>query len=335
MHRRRASLRRSAIERLEVRDLLSAMGPVRPTHVELPDSYQGVAEVVSSIATLQDGRITSRHPAGSGLDDRDRIARAGNGNGLAPLSTVPNGSETAVETKRPPSQDAAPRELADPLVFEARRTDTASDALAGDPPALGQEMAPGVSGGAASDSAVASSVVGWAPGTAMAVIMSAIILPGEFDGSDGRAGASAAGTSPAGSVGNVVRELEIPEPAPGDARMALDLPGDEPLKFPVRVADSDRDAPAWANLLEGALHLDWDVVDGELRQFLSGLGGLAQHPDGYGARPTWPLWIGAATALLLARRAGWRRLSPRPVQGVLWESPRRPVPVGPWPMGPP
>jgi len=171
----------------------------------------------------------------------------------------------------------------------------------------------------------------------MPVIMSAAILPGSILGSDGRAGAPAAETMPVGSVGNVVLGLEVPKPAPGNSQTAPDLQGDELSEFPVPVAASDRDAPGWANPLEGALHLDWEVVDGELREFLSGLGGLARHTEGYGARPTLALWIGAATALLLARRAisSRRRLFRRSVPGTIWVSARRPIPVGPWPLGPP
>ena len=38
------------------------------------------------------------------------------------------------------------------------------------------------------------------------------------------------------------------------------------------LAASDREAPAWAELIEGALDADWEAVDRELRQLLSGLG---------------------------------------------------------------
>jgi hypothetical protein len=67
------------------------------------------------------------------------------------------------------------------------------------------------------------------------------------------------------------------------------------------VVESDRGDPVWTELLDGALHPDWALVDRELRQFLSGLGRLADHADGYEAGPIWPLGIGATMALLLAQ----------------------------------
>jgi hypothetical protein len=337
MHGRRAWLRRPTMERLEGRDLPSAMTSVGSTHIELPNDNPGVAEVVSSMATRQGDRRTLPHPTGRGLDDQSHIARAGDGTAIAPLPLVPNNLEPAVDTRRPPSQNATSRALGGALVLEALRTDAPSDALADDPPAIGQEMIPVQSGGAAAGSAGASALVGWALGAAMPLSMSVFVLSGPFVGTDDRAGASAGETRPPWLVDYVVPELELRDPAPGDARTALAPSGNEPSQLAVPMAASDGGGPAWANLLQGALHADWEVVNGELRQFLSGLGGLVQHTDESGAGPTWPVWIGVATALLLARRASYvrRRLFRRPVPGALWVSPRPPVPVGPWPLGPP
>jgi hypothetical protein len=335
LHRRRACLRRPAIERLEGRDVPSAMVPLQPAHFELPDGHGRMAEVVPSMATIQDGRMTLAHSGGTGLDDQGRTARSGDGNGVAPAPAAQNNPEPADDAKHPVSQDGAPPELVDPLALVARRADHASETVVGEPPAIAQETISGLSDGAALDS-VGASALGWAPIATMPVIMSVAILPGPAVGSDGRAGASAAETTPAGSVVNVVTELRVPKLVSGDAQAALDIAGDTALQLPIPVLDSNRDAPTWANLLEGTLHSDWEAVDGELRHFLAGLGGLTQHTNEHGAWPTWPLWIGAATALLLARRAsyGCRRLFRRP-QRALWASPRRPVPVGPWPLGPP
>jgi hypothetical protein len=73
-----------------------------------------------------------------------------------------------------------------------------------------------------------------------------------------------------------------------------------------------------------------------LPEFLSGLGRLADHADGYEAGPIWPLGIGATMALLLAIRPsyGRRRLFRRSVQGLPRASGRHPVPFGPWPLSP-
>ena len=94
-------------------------------------------------------------------------------------------------------------------------------------------------------------------------------------------------------------------------------------------------APAWADLLESALHPDWGTVDGDLRQFLSRLRGLEDIPDGQGAGLVWILWIGTATAVILARRSShgpwlsFRRpaVDPVRVSPVAIPSPSAP---GPW-----
>ena len=133
-------------------------------------------------------------------------------------------------------------------------------------------------------------------------------------------------------MSNVVAELEVP-------RAMSDLDGDGPSQRYGALGASDRAPPAraWADLLEGALHADWEGLDGELRQFLSGFGRPDERADGYGGASTWPLCIVAATALLVARRTAnaHRRLFRRPVDASLWASARRPVPFGPWPLGPP
>jgi hypothetical protein len=215
-----------------------------------------------------------------------------------------------------------------------RRTGPWPGALADDPPANGQETTTGLNGGTATDFADASSLVGWSSGAAMPLMMSAAFLPGSFVGSDGRANVSAADTKPPGSAGNVVSELDVPAPAPQVPGTPSDLHGNEPSQLDGPVVESDRGDPVWTELLEGALHPDWALVDRELRQFLSGLGRLADHADGYEAGPIWPLGIGATMALLLAIRPsyGRRRLFRRSVQGL--PEPQAGVPyrlsLGPW-----
>jgi hypothetical protein len=323
-HGSRAPSPRPTIERLEGRDLPSAGGLLPASPDALRGDNQGAALVVSLTATLQGSRITLADSAGSSLDEQARAAKPGNGNVEDPPPAVRNDSNTADESKLSHSQNVVPREFSDPPNLVTRRTDPGADVLVGDPSAIGQETVFGLSGGALSDPVNASSLVGWAPGAAMSVILSAEILSGSAVGSDGQAKASTADTMPSGSAGNVVPELEVPEAAPY-------------LHASVVASDREPPARAWADLLEGALHADWEGVDAELRQFLAGLGRPADHSAGYGAGPMWPLSIVAATALLMARRGpyGHRRPFRRPVQASLWISARRPVPFGPWPLGPP
>lgn len=321
------NLRRPVFERLEGRDVPSAIAAVQPAHVELLDGEQGVSQVGSPIASLQDDSVTSTHSTVGSLDERDHTAKPGDGNDPTPAPA--NNADGGGETRRPVSQTAATRNLVDSLYPVTRRTDRTSDFLPSDPPAIGQETVPALNEGDASDSAGESSLVAWAPSSAMPVIMSLATLPGLFAGFDGRAWPSASESRESSPVGHTVAELEVREPAPGDAQTA---PGSS-----VAVPALDRDAPTWGHLVDGAIHADWEVVDAELRQFLSGLSELAQHPEEYGAGQTWPLWIGMAGALLLARRSSSirQRLFGRPVRGPFWVAPGGPIPVGPWPLGSP
>jgi hypothetical protein len=147
---------------------------------------------------------------------------------------------------------------------------------------------------------------------------------------------SAADTKPPESAGNVVSELDVPAPAPHVPGTPSDLHGNEPSQLDGPAVESDNGDPVWTELLDGALHPDWALVDRELRQFLSGLGRLADHADGYEAGPIWPLGIGATMALLLAIRPsyGRRRLFRRSVQGLPRAAGLHPIPFGPWPLGP-
>jgi len=340
---RRAKWRRSALETLEGRRVPSTTAVALPMHVDLPDGYHGVAEVDSAMSAdaFARGRMAPRPSSSGGLDVPGRTPRSGDRSVPGTSVDVSSNAETVDETKRPPLENVVARDLTDSLMSAARRIDPTSEPLAGDPASSESEMMSGLGGGAgsATDSATATSVVGWAPGASMPVTMSAAVPRGPVVSPDGRGGAPAVEIRTAGSVANVVPELEGREPAPSDAATASGMPGVEPTPLPlaVRLSVWDRDPPGWANVLEGGLRPEWEAVDRELRQFLSGLGGLVQQTDEPGTGPAWPLWIGAATALVLARRASSdrRRLFRRAVPGAFWVSPRRLVPVNPWPMGPP
>jgi hypothetical protein len=274
--------------------------------------------------------------AGSNLDDHASASRTRDLDGLSTSPVDKTNAGSTDESKLPPSQNVGLREIADPAVSVARHSESGSDAIIGDPQSAGQEATSSPVSGVASDPLGAASLAAWAPNAAVPAFVSAANTFSSGLGSDGRAENSAVHQKPQVPIGGLSPGLEVAEPAAGGAQMVLDLAGDGLVALPGPVEYTDRDAPAWASLLEGALRSDWQKVDGELRQFLSRLGGLAQHTDENGARPMWPVWIGAATALILAHRASYwrRRFFGRPVQDARWKSPRRPVPVGPWPLGP-
>jgi hypothetical protein len=172
----------------------------------------------------------------------------------------------------------------------------------------------------------------------MQVSMSMAIRAGKLIQSDGRVEASEANSVP-GAFTNIVPGLDVLQQVTGNSRMRPQFLGDDPSQFLVTIADSEREAPApeWSDFLVCGLLPDWKAIDRELRQLLSGLGGLAGDPDGVGAAPPWPVWVCVAATLLLARRAsaGRRRVFSRPARESTWVSARRSVPVGPWPLSSP
>jgi hypothetical protein len=341
-HRGRS--RKAVLEGLEVRSLLSTLAPARSTYLELPDGFPAAAEVDSSAGARSGDHMGSGDAVGSVQDDQSRTARPGDGDDSASATGERVSAAAAGSNRRLNSQEIGSRELIDPLLLASRSIDTASTSVAGDIPATGLEFIAGLGGGDPNDSAGAASLIGWAPGTATAVIMSLPNPSGRLVGPDGRtmpgpgAGVSAAGGWPMDSVGLLVAEAGVFGPTSADFQPATDLHSDvdSPLAIVADPAHGGH-APAWADILDSALHPDWEAVDGELRQFLSRLGDLDRAAIRQGAGPAWLLWIGAATTTILARRASqgrwllFRRVAPWPA-GV---SGRHPVPDGPWPLGPP
>jgi hypothetical protein len=202
----------------------------------------------------------------------------------------------------------------------------------------------GLGGGETADSAPAASVVGWIADVAVPGLVFPANPPGKFSGLDGRTGAgpgaSATTTMPAGPLVPIVATLENSGEPPRDPGSESNPQVRESWGSAIVKAASHPGSAisVWADLLDGAIHADWEAFDGELRQFLARLGGLADSQEGRSlSGPAWPFWICAATAVLVARRAshGRWRLFGRPVTGKIRGSGDRPIPVGPWPLGSP
>ena len=335
---------KASLEGLEGRSLLSAMAPLRSTYLELPDGYPSAAEVNSSMAGRPVERSGSGVTAAGVTDDLGRTVRSGEGNVLASTPGERVNPSAARSSRRINPQEIGSRELLDTLQLVSRSIDAASTSVAGDTSANGLELITSLGGGDPTDPAGAASLVGWAPGTATLVTMSLANPAGRLVGPDGRTvpgpgvGVSSAGGGSMDSIGLLLPEAGIFGPTTGNVRPATDLHADldSPLAI-TALSEHGGHAPAWAGILDSALHPDWDAVEGELRQFLSRLGDLDRTAVVQGTGPAWLLWIGAATTLILARRAShgpwlfFRRVAPWTV-GVPG---RHPVPIGPWPLGPP
>ncbi len=304
---RRAALRGAAIEMLEVRGLLSAVAaPIRSTPAELTAAGQTAALVASSVPGSQDvPGAFQQTVAPSSPDEHARTTRVDNGNSVSSASDARNGSESSGALKRSIPKTSSQRQLSESPVSDPRSPDLESR-----------------------ESISEGSQNGTDP----------LFGGGVGDLSEPAAAISAASTSLAGSSAAVGPTVEISAPAPADPPPASDVGGDRSPAVVVLVASSApaSPVPSSTGLLDAAIHADWEAVDGELQRFLARLTGLPRSPDGRPSRPVWLAWIGAAGALLVARRASHRgrRLFRRSVTG---ESPsgsgRRPIPIGPWPLG--
>src|SRR5579875_2082031 len=77
---RRARFRGSALERLEMRGLLSHAAPIRSSPIDHPDYDGTAAEVVSSAAIRQEAPSSLPGPVGISLNGSGRAPRSGTGN---------------------------------------------------------------------------------------------------------------------------------------------------------------------------------------------------------------------------------------------------------------
>jgi hypothetical protein len=341
----RAALHRPTMERLEGRGLLSVLAPTPSAESDVAAVDRGAAEVASSeSAANRDGdRITSIGTTRDAGDDSAHTTRSDDGTVLSPSLGDRNNLDAIGSIKRSAGENAEMRELEDALFSVMRVRDLVlTTEPTDDLPATGSEPTSVNAGGAAGDPAGLASALGWAPATAMPAITAPNNPPSLVVGIDARTGlgpqASATVTASPVSAVEVVLGSEIPGMALWTMPRTPDDQANESSQ-PSVSATMAGEAPAtsWGDLLEGALPSDWDGIEGQLRRFLSRLGGLADAADGRGAGLSWHLWIGTATALILARRAAWgpQRWFRRPAPETIGLSAHRPVPEGPWPLGPP
>jgi hypothetical protein len=314
MRDRRARSLGSAIEILEGRGLLSAVAPILSAPLEPSSGSHGAADIDSSHSN-----------------------RTGAASDLTSSSSIRSDADSGGAARRSTYQDVAVREIVDPLQSDTRRTDSAT---ADESPENDSDLMSELVGGGASDSAGVASAVGWGPGVMAPVFISLANPSDRIGGLDERLapsqGSAGAAASQLESVTNVAIGFETASEEENTAPGGLI----EPLRTPpLPSAATAREALelARANLLEGALHSEWETVDRELRQFLTQLDVLPDIPAGHEAGTTWLVWIGAATVLILTRTSSYGpgRFFRRPVPVPVGASSRHPMPVGPWPLGPP
>jgi hypothetical protein len=305
---RRAGFRGAVIEMLEARGLLSAVAaPIRSTPAELSTAGQTAALVASSVPGSQDVPGTLQQTvAPSSPDEHARTTtKVDDGNSSSSASDDRNNSESSGALKRSIPKTSSQRQLSESPVSDPRSPDLESRESISEG---SQNGADPLFGGGAGDLAEPAAAI------------------------------STASTALAGSSAAIAPTVEISAPAPADPPPVSDVRGDRSPAVVVLVASSApaSPVPSSTDLLDAAIHADWEAVDGELQQFLSRLAGLPRSPDGRPSRPVWLAWIGAAGALLVARRASHRgrRLFRRSVTGeASTGSGRRPIPIGPWPLG--
>jgi hypothetical protein len=168
----------------------------------------------------------------------------------------------------------------------------------------------------------------------MSLVISNTTFSGSLVGTTGRLKVFMIDSVPLRAGGSVTSEFNVFEPPSEGLQTNIVIQGEDSAPPDGSLADSTREAPAWTGLMEGALQADWEVVDREFRQFLSGLGRLADDTDGSGSGRLWPLGIGVAAAVIVAQQAASRRpgLFRNSIHGVLRVSARHTIPAGPWPL---
>jgi hypothetical protein len=335
MHGRRdhrARMRGSSIEPLEGRSLPSSVASILSDPIDVPDGIRGAAEIDSSSSHLK--HTSSKKTASSSPDDSGHVDRTSNGSDPSSSSSIRSDVTTGGAIRRPTDQNVGLRDPVDLLQADGRRNELWPVGDSDD--AESQDMSELANG--ALDSVSVTSTVGWTQGASAPVFTSLFNLSDRIGGLDDRAVAGPA-SSPAtasqpGSVADIALNL-----GPTEATMVPEglLEALSSLQVSAALTNRELEAPASAELLNGALHSDWETVDRELRQFLARLDGLADTPVGHGAWTAWLVWTGAATALILARNYsdGRRLFLRRPVPMLIGARVRQPVPVGPWPLGPP
>lgn len=326
----------AVIETLEVRGLMSTLIPSRLPH-ELAEPDHRPAEVGSSAVAGPTMRNSSAKSLSSPLDDQARTTRPPEGSVPAPSSAARSNPVVTGASKRSTARDISLRLLADPLAAEIRHPDPMSNAQADITSLAAQETISGANSGAGSDPAGPSSLVTWTQSAAMPIAVTAANPCDLLAGLEGRVpGLRTSGTGSVSprSFGSISLGLDIPGPGPVVHATALDINGNVPSQLPSAAAAAR--GQDLADLLEGALHPDWDSVDRELRDFLAELGGMATDAREPRAQPRWLIWVGAAAALLLTRRTWYRprRFFDRPVRGAPRISAHGTVSVGPWPLIP-
>jgi hypothetical protein len=330
-----------AVESLEQRGLLSVVAPSATSDLPVSFMHRGTLTVAAAGTDPQGGRLSSTPASENGLNAQAGTAKTVDGKDLTQsLSARDNGDEGHSTAGKDPSEvlttslaardnldaisadrrstshDGGAREVAEPLSIVERRSieETSSIGLTDDAPAADPETVSGSAGDAALDALGAGSVVAWAPGSGLSL------------------GMLAAGPGELGATGAVVWGPEIIRPT---AQYA-DHPAGDQARTPVNELPAEPALlnPSLGQLVDRALHGDWDALDGELRRFLSRLGGDADAPAERGWALSWPLWIGAAAVTVLARQAMHRpgRFFRRPRPFGARVPHHQPIPVGPWPL---
>ncbi len=330
--RSRWRLRSRALEQLEGRALLSVVGPIAFPQIDGSALDRGAIEVGSVAADRHDGHAATT--AATSAADEQSGERTDGANVTSPSLAARSDGTTADESRASPSADGDGRDPTEPGLFAPRIKDPASPLLsAEDAPLPGSETAAAPTSAAAIELADVMAVLGSAPGAA-ATASSLGNQHSRFLGPDSRTGpgpgTTAASTLPPGSPGALGPESEVPG-LPAEVATV----GNQSLQRPDAAAENL--GTTWGNLLEGALQPGWESVDAELRQFLSRVGELTTSPYGGNAGAPWTVFLGAAAALVVIRRASRtpRGLFRESLRAIGRPTCRRVVAVAPWPLGPP
>jgi hypothetical protein len=323
--------------------MLSIAAPASSSVLDTSDAHSVAVDVGPIAVGVEPAHVPLTTVAENAADDTTKGGRPTDDGVASLLAGGEQGTILAGAIKRPGSASSQARAVEELVSVKPRNLDPE---LTTTTPT--DDSARTVPGAYPSDDAGAAehdSVAALTSSVTSAVLQGASTLPSPFNqtiGLDGRPGpgadASAGASLPAGAIAADAASSEFFALAIGTGQSPA-ASGSERARLLLWEGDVAPEPPTrtWGDVLQGALHADWDAVDRDLRRVLSRLANLSDPLDPRDQVAAWPLWMGVATALIAVQRAsrGRRRWLLRSIGTVAPAPPDHAVPDAPWPLGPP
>jgi hypothetical protein len=331
---RRAGACCSVVESLESRALLSVMPLGTSSRLAPPDGSRDAVEVGSVAVTQDKGRPTNSESGGSGPVSSPGPDKNGNGNVQPPPSVDWNNSDSMTRGEAFNQQDIQSNTI-DAINQGYGAASVTAGTPAGSGRLPGGITTPSLvpASGDYTGAGLEDLYNGGDSGSALQdggdLVVPAIIAPIGGASSPAWSGPVISLTRPTRDAPRVtspateapdpgndsITDVEHPGHASPESRQSPNPSRDGSVLVPPRetgtgteigaglpedigALDEETREPGWADLLDGAASFDWEMLDRELRQFLSRVSGRPDAPDGCGVGMTWQFWLGVLAASL-------------------------------------